>query len=397
MLIFCYIEKKVEIYTLTCHNNATINKGANIVSKRRRRPIHKLFMSFCITVVIILIIIGGVYAAYRGLVRPPDVGDYVIIHLPIANQTIVKEPNSNMSYLLADYKPLQEEQVYEYVRFERRPLFYTILIYGLDDGFNADTIMLAAFDGNTGQAYLVSLPRDTHVESSRGVGRSKLVASYSAGRQGGRGHEGGIELLKTEVASLIGFRPDFYVQVNYRAFTRIVDAVGGVSVHIPFRMVYNDPYQNLHINLFPGQHRLNGQQALHFARFRQFNEGCPYFRNFTDFQRQANQQIIITSILNELLSTPRNIATIPELVRIYREEVITNMSTLEIAWFVDQASDLLGGSILSSYTLPIERTERRGWYEMPCKEGILELVNRTINPFIQDITEEMLKVSTTNA
>jgi len=367
----------------------------NRPKNKRKSPLRKLLTAFCMTIVVVLLIAGGVYAAYRNLVRPPVVEDAVVIRLPVVTQPTtapLTEPGNGIIFSEIPDRDEPEEPAYEYVRFERRPLFYTILVYGLDVGFNADTIMLAAFDGQTQQAYLISLPRDTRVYSNRSTGRSKLVVSYSAGRQNGGGHEGGVALLKDEVASLVGFRPDFYVRVDYRAFTRVVDAVGGVYVTIPFRMVYDDPYQNLHINLFPGRQRLNGQQALHFARFRQFNDYCPYFRNFTDFQRQANQQILINSIVNQLLSTPRNIATIPELVRIYREHVTTNMSVLEMAWFVDQAPDLLGGNILSTYTLPIYRTERQGWYEIPCKEGILELINRTINPFQQDITAEMLRI-----
>lgn len=364
-----------------------------MASLSKKRPLRKMFTAFCITIIAVLLIAGGGYAAYRNLVRPPDVAEYVMIPVPVTRATTApdtrEEDNQNNVYAVLDKPQPDEEVTYEYLRFERRPLFYTVLIYGLDDGNNVDALFVAAFDGEAGQAYIVSIPRDTRVESTRGVGRSKLVASYSAGRSGGRGHEGGIYQLKAEVATLIGFVPDFYMSVNYRAFTRIVDTLGGVSVFVPFHMMYNDPYQNLHINIPAGQQRLNGQQALNFARFRQADEG---FRGITDFQRASNQQILITSILNELLSTPRNITRIPELVRIYQEHVTTNMSTLEMAWFVEQTPAMLGREVLTSHQLPMARTERQGWYEIPDPEGILEVVNSTINPFTTDITLEMLRI-----
>jgi len=52
----------------------------------------------------------------------------------------------------------------------------------------------------------------------------------------------------------------------------------------------------------------------------------------------------------------------------------------------------MGVDGISTYTLPIYRTERTGWYEMPCEEGILELVNSSVNPLIQDITADMLRI-----
>ena len=132
---------------------------------------------------------------------------------------------------------------------------------------------------------------------------------------------------------------------------------------------------------------LSGQEAIHFARFRLANEG---FRGVTDFQRVEHQQQIITAALNELL-TPSTLLRVPTLVNIYREHVNTNLSVLETAWFVEQMPGL-SPNMLSTYTLPMARTERQGWYEIPDPDAWLELINRTVNPFTQDITPEMLRL-----
>jgi len=126
---------------------------------------------------------------------------------------------------------------------------------------------------------------------------------------------------------------------------------------------------------------------LHFARFRLANEG---YRGATDFQRVAHQQQVVSAAMNELLS-PRTVTRVPELVRVYRDHVITNLSAFEIAWFVEQVPGLQG-DMLSTYTLPTAGTVRHGWYEMPDRDAILELVNRTINPFHQEITADMLRI-----
>ncbi|MCL2287116.1 MAG: LCP family protein [Firmicutes bacterium] len=362
----------------------------------RSRSFRKFVMSFTITCFLILAVVGGAYAALRMSIRPPEIPEFVEItrpvpRAPVINQLLPSAPG--VGDIPTEYGELPSDYLREYetVIFQRRPNFFTFLFYGLDDGNNVDAIMVAAFDGETGNAYLISLPRDTRVDVQRSNGRRKLVASYAAGRANGGGHAGGVEQIKTDVSTLIGFRPDLYVGINQRAFVRLIDALGGVEVTVPFRLVYNDPYQNLHIDLAGGRRTLNGQQALHFARFRQFNEGCPHFRNYTDFQRVESHQQIISAAMQELLS-PRTISRVPELIRIYIENVNTNMDAMEIGWFVEQLPGLRADTMLSTYTLPIARTVRQGWYEMPDRDAVLELINRTINPFKQEITAEMLRI-----
>ena len=370
-----------------------ILKGDFDVSNHfKRRSFRKFILSFSITLIVIVAVAGGAYAALRMSVRPPEIEEFVEVVRPLPRPPVVNNPvlppATNISDEGNDDEPSDEPYPgYETLIFQRRPNFYTFLIYGLDSGVNVDTIMVAAFDAEAGKAYLISLPRDTRVDADRRVGLRKLSASYAFGQAQGRGHEGGIYRLKNEVSTLIGFRPDFYVGIDERAFIRLINGIGGVEVTIPFHMRYDDPYQNLHINLPAGQRVLTGQQAMHFARFRLANEG---YRGVTDFQRVAHQQQIISAAVQELLS-PRTITLIPELVRIYREHVRTDLSPLEIAWFVEQVPGL-NANLLSTYTLPMARTVRQGWYEIPDQDEVLELVNRTINPFMQEITAEMLRI-----
>jgi anionic cell wall polymer biosynthesis LytR-Cps2A-Psr (LCP) family protein len=56
--------------------------------------------------------------------------------------------------------------------------------------------------------------------------------------------------------------------VDFDGFVRLVDAVGGVELDVPFHMKYDDPYQNLSIGIRPGRQTLNGKDALNFARYR---------------------------------------------------------------------------------------------------------------------------------
>jgi len=364
-------------------------------NKPKRSPIRRFITSVLITVIVVLMVIGGVYAAYRVIIRPPALPEYEIIRVPTppSSSRPVNNPVETESEpeIPDETEPIYEpEPEYEEIVFYRRPDFFTFLIYGIDDHGNADVVIVAAFDAVRNSAYIISIPRDTRVYTQRQNIR-KISASYPLGRQGGRGHEGGMEQFKTEVSTLIGFRPDFYVGLNHRGFVRLIDSLGGVTVHVPFHMRYtatNGDVVVLDIDLQPGTQRLNGTQALHFVRFRQANYS---YRSGTDFQRIQRGQAVINAALQELLS-PRTITRIPELVSNSRANITTNLSADEIGWFIAQAPNLRSDDFLSSYTLPIARTERRGWYEMPDKEATLELVNRTINPFTRDITPEMLRI-----
>jgi anionic cell wall polymer biosynthesis LytR-Cps2A-Psr (LCP) family protein len=144
----------------------------------------------------------------------------------------------------------------------------------------------------------------------------------------------------------------------------------------------------LRINIPAGTQVLDGERALHFARFRMANPG---FRSISDYQRIENQQQIITALFNELLS-PATITRVPELIGIYREHVNTNLSYREKLWFADQLVRF-GVAEIFTYTLPTTGTSGPpSWYELPDQDGILELINRTISPFTREITAEMVRI-----
>ncbi|MCL2198687.1 MAG: LCP family protein [Defluviitaleaceae bacterium] len=346
----------------------------------------KKFMISCgITVGVLMAVMAvgvAVYAGIQAMTRPPSIPTHVEIRNPsTSGANINTQTSNNISGNTNEDIPPQILAV-----MERKPLFFTFLLFALDSGNNADVIIVGAYDTVAEEAFVISIPRDTFIETNRRL--RKPVAAYAVGRSGGGGHEGGVAMLKADMQTLFGFTPDFYLQTDYEAFVRMVDAVDGVEINVPFHMRYDDPIDNLRINIPAGTQVLNGRQALHFARFRNANPG---FRAITDYQRIENQQQIIRALFDELM-TPRTIARIPEFIRIYGEHVNTNLTYREKLWFGTQfvgSEDMT----VSMYTLPMAYTRREGWYEVPDREKVLELVNRTINPFTRDITAEMVRIS----
>jgi len=262
---------------------------------------------------------------------------------------------------------------------DRKELFYTFLIIGLDEGINSDTIMVASYDGVNNEANLISIPRDSLVNVNRPL--KKINAAFPVGASIG-GLEGGIAQLQREVMTIIGFIPDFYVLVNFDAFIELVDAIGGVGVEVAFNMVYDDPCQDLHINIPAGFQHLDGEQALQFARYRIGNIG---FYSICDYQRIANQQIVIDAVLQELIK-PENILKIPEFITIFNENIHSNLEARDVLWFAGELNKIRGTDALSSYIMPTTGTSGAPfYYEFLDMFGVLRLVNDTINPFLLDI------------
>jgi LCP family protein required for cell wall assembly len=259
---------------------------------------------------------------------------------------------------------------------DRKEQFFTVLILGIDDGVNNDAIMVASYDAAAWEAHLISIPRDTLVNVERRT--KKINSAYSVGMRNGGGVEGGVAQVRREIKTLIGFIPDYYVVINFRAFESMIDAVGGVEVDVPYNMRYTDPRQNLSINIPRGLQTLNGSDALKFARYRLGNNGG---RTISDYDRIVNQQTLMAALLERLLH-PSSLAKIPEFTDIFTESVHTDLSPGNLVWFGEQLAKLRGSGALSAHTIPIAGSSGPpSWYEMINRGAALELINSTVNPF----------------
>ena len=347
----------------------------------------KIFIkTFLVTTSVLLLTSGGVLFAVSSAVSPPEVPS---ISVDVVQANAPRNGTSeNLGIDDSDAEPYDTLSAPHLVHFEdRKPSFFTFLIFGLTEGNHANTVMVAAYDAETKQSYIISIPRDTRVDFQRN--RRKIVSAYLVGRLNGGNHQDGAARLKYEVSTLVGFKPDFYISINYDAFTRVVDSVGGVEVNVPFHMRYDDPHQNLHINIPAGLQTLDGRSALHFARYRLGNDRR---QSITDYQRMENQQQVLTSVVTELL-TPASILRIPEFISIFNEYIDSNLTIGELTWFATQARHINSVSSLNVYTLPMLGTSGAPhWYELADETNILELVNRTVNPLVRDITSNDLRI-----
>ena len=350
-------------------NSRIKGKPKKRMSKRTRLFTKVVLIAF----LSISLIVIGVFFWGRNIVSPPTIPTLGFVRVPAEHSS-----NPNTEYNNKYIWPAPER----FTNDDRRDMFFTFLIIGLNEGVNVNTAMVASYCGITKEASLISIPRDVPVHPTR-HGR-KLSSSYLVGSGGDRGAAGGVAQVQRDIMTVIGFIPDFYVVVDYDAFFAIIDAVGGIEVYVPMRMRYTDPCQNLDINIYPGLQYMDSQTALHFARFRQGGGGYPS-PLAGDYFRIESQQAIINAVISRLLR-PANIRRIPEFVNIFNDSVHTNLTVGNMLWFANQLNYIRGTDALSSYIMPTTGTSGAPmWYELLDAMAVVELVNRTINPFFDDI------------
>lgn len=184
-----------------------------------------------------------------------------------------------------------------------------------------DAIMLLGVQPRRMRASLLSIPRDLFI-TVPGYGSQRINTVNVLGEQQQPGY--GPELLSAGIAESFGIQPDRYARVNFDAFVQLVDAVGGITVNVPRRIVdYQYPTPDggtMSIAFERGRQRMDGETALIYARTRHADD---------DYGRAARQQQVIAALLRKL-ANPFNWGAAT--VTISRN-VDTNMNLLEMALY----------------------------------------------------------------
>ena len=159
-----------------------------------------------------------------------------------------------------------------------------ILFLGNSGGLS-DTFMVFSYNVETNTMDQISIPRDTFFDRPGYSGASlKINSIYSSE---------GYKAAATAASKVLGGIPiHYYVMLEPDGAARIIDAMGGVYVDVPFRMEYTDAAQGLFIDLQPGKQLLNGDQTLQFLRYR---SGYPN----GDLGRIEAQQGFLKSLLKQ--------------------------------------------------------------------------------------------------
>lgn len=171
-----------------------------------------------------------------------------------------------------------------------------ILILGNDGYKNTDAIALINYDPISTKLNVLSIPRDTSINLNGS--RSKLSLVY---------HQGGPGTAAKAISDLLNVDIKYYVCFNTTAAQKLIDLLDGVDFTSPVDLNYDDPVQNLHINIKKGQNHLSGKQAVELMRFRMpshknKNDNPSKFYDGSDLKRIEAQQNMLKALIEQKLN-----------------------------------------------------------------------------------------------
>ena len=160
-------------------------------------------------------------------------------------------------------------------------------------GQRSDVVKIVHIVPATGQASVLSIPRDTVVTvagNTSSVGRyNRINATYDVGPD---------QLVQTIEANF-GIPIEHVVQVNFAGLRGAVDAIGGINVNFPYPA--KDAYTGLNVTQ-PGCQLLNGGYSLALARSRHYEyerNGYWQFDGTSDFGRIQRQNAFLRAVINQ--------------------------------------------------------------------------------------------------
>lgn len=200
-----------------------------------------------------------------------------------------------------------------------------------------DTIMVASIKPSTKQVALLSIPRDLLVPLPKhGWRKINSVNAFGELDTPGRGGD----YSRTMLEGLLGIDIPYYVRVDFDGFKEVVDAAGGVDIHVD--RAFSDAtyptndYKVMTVSYAKGWQTMDGETALRYARSRHGSNG-----EGGDFSRAKRQQKVLNALKDKMLSakTYRSPAAIANTLAALKSNITTNMQIGEIVRLARMAQD----------------------------------------------------------
>lgn len=217
----------------------------------------------------------------------------------------------------------------------------------------ADSLMLAAVDRKSRKIKLLSIPRDLAI-NGRKINEYLSIS--------------GIEVLKDRLQEALDIEVHKYVVFDFSTFETVIDALGGVDVHVE---------KNLHDARFPqgngtygvlsikaGSHHMDGALALAYARSR---------HSTSDFDRAKRQQQIVRAVQERVVNFDfiTNIDLLQAIYDALAHNIETTISFLDLVAYLRDLSDFSAESVgvISTANLLYATKNKRGQYILLPRSG----------------------------
>lgn len=276
-----------------------MNNNRSLYRKKKRKPRKwvRVFLMF----MTIFIIGGGVYL-YN-------------VYSNVANA--IDNMNSPID------REVSEKRTEEVLFKDKDPI--SILLVGVDeregDHGRSDSMLVMTLNPETGTTKIVSIPRDTRAElinpeDSEDYSVTKINHSYAFG---------GLEMTIATIEHFLNVPIDYYIEVNMAGFKDIVDAVGGIDVYNEYEFELDGVF------LTEGQHHLDGEEALQYARMRKQDP-------LGDFGRQERQKEVISKVIDKGTSL-KTLTNYTDILEALEKNVKTNLTMDEMVALQRQYKD----------------------------------------------------------
>jgi polyisoprenyl-teichoic acid--peptidoglycan teichoic acid transferase len=181
---------------------------------------------------------------------------------------------------------------------------------GSIEGGRADSLQLIVIDTARRRGSVLSFPRDSYVPIP-GYGTNKINAALAFG---------GPRLLVATFEQLTGLSIDYYALTSFDGLSDIVSKVGGVEVNVDMNI--RDAFSGAFLD--KGRQRLNGRQALAYARARKTLPGG-------DFDRSRHQgQILLGGLGTFQRQVARDPTRVMAWLAVMGDEVKTDLPFPEL-------------------------------------------------------------------
>jgi len=165
--------------------------------------------------------------------------------------------------------------------------YINIILLGSDKrptgrAWRTDSMIIVSIDQSNRLVRLLSIPRDLWVYiPDHGYNRINTADLWGELAQKG----GGPARVKQTIYQNLGIPIDYYIRVDFQGFIKIMDTVGGVEIDVECPLP--------DINLLPGMHKMNGEDALRYARSR---------KSTNDFDRGRRQRKVLMALWDQALT-----------------------------------------------------------------------------------------------
>lgn len=200
----------------------------------------------------------------------------------------------------------------------------SILFVGVDDSETradenprSDALILATFNSANKSVKLLSIPRDSYVYIPVEGKKDKITHAHAFG---------GIDATVETVEKALNIPVDYYVRLNFDAFTEVVDSLGGIDFDVPFDIQeQNSKDERNAIFIEEGVQHLDGEEALALARTRKYD---------SDLARGKRQMELVKALFSKA-TTISSVSKYDDIIDSISNNMKTNLTFKQMLAFRD--------------------------------------------------------------